>query len=707
MLSRCNDGSRVIATRVPLLLWTFLSLAAWDGGNQVGAQSVGLPAPHLLTLMPMGGKTGSEFELAVTGNLLEESSELVFSNTGITAVPKTKKEGGIVPGRFIVSVSKDCPVGVYEVRMMTRHGISSSRIFSVGELEEIVQAKPSLTLKSAIPLSLNTLCNAVMPKRAINHYRFTATQGQRFVVDCGAKGVDSKSLPVLIIADSQGQDLVVERRGDRLDFTAPLDGEYVIKVHELTFQGGPHYFYRLALREVIDEELPVPFPVTRHVDRCSWPPQGLSPTAEAKEQEPNDGSDGVHPSSPESITLPCDLAGSFFPAADVDTFDFSAKKGEVWWVEVASQRQGLPTNPTVLIQQVEGKGEDEKLVDVVELIDIQSPVKVSTNRYAYDGPPYNAGSSDVLGMFEVPQDGRYRLQVSDLFGGTRTDARNIYRLIVRKAKPGFSVVAWPLHMLLRNGDRSALSKPIALRPGSTMAMEVVVIRRDGFDDPIEISMEDLPQGVTAQGLAIAKGKTRGILLLTAAPDAKPGWTRPKLLATAEIGGSTVTHPFHFASMIWPIKDGRAEIPRSRLLEDVVVSVRESEPAPLSIMPAEEKIWEVIAGGKLTIPLLHEQRCDFSGSSISMKTLGAGFEQNKPFDIPLNEESSTVNLDLAVLKTPPGDYQIAFYGSGVAKYVASASTQSPKKSAAASKPVDTAEMIVSAPIRIRVQPAEKK
>src|SRR5205823_5485717 len=112
----------------------------------------------------------------------------------------------------------------------------------------------------------------------------------------------------------------------------------------------------------------------------------------------------------QKITLPCDTAGSFYPAADVDMFEFEAKKGEVWWVEVSSERLGLPTDPAILVQHVNRSGGIEKLTDVVELSDIPSPMKVSSNGYSYDGPPYDAGSSDILGKLEIKEDGVHRLQ---------------------------------------------------------------------------------------------------------------------------------------------------------------------------------------------------------------------------------------------------------------------------------------------------------
>ena len=165
----------------------------------------------------------------------------------------------------------------------------------------------------------------------------------------------------------------------------------------------------------------------------------------------------------------------------MDTFEFEARKGEVWWVEVASERLGLSTDPFVLVQHVTQEGTVEKLDDVAELNDIPSPMKVATYFYAYDGPPYNAGSLDVLGKVEIKEDGLHRLQVRDLFGENRSDPRNVYKLILRKAAPDFALVAWAFHMELRNGDRNALSMPIALRGGGTMALEVVAVRRDGFD----------------------------------------------------------------------------------------------------------------------------------------------------------------------------------------------------------------------------------
>ncbi|MBC8116225.1 MAG: serine protease [Candidatus Saccharimonas sp.] len=625
------------------------------------AQSVGLPAPRLLTTTPMGAKVGSQVEVTISGEHIEDADELTFSDRRITTTRKLNATGQPEPNKYVVTVAADCPVGLHEARVMTRLGISSSRAFSVGTLDEAVQTKANTTLATAMELKVNSICNATMTQRAVDHYVFEATKGQRVIVDCATRGIDSKLDAVVIIADAVGRDLLVERRGGVLDFTVPNDGKFVIKVHELTFKGGQPYYYRLAVSELPVGAPIVRLPSTKPVNSFSWPPQGLKEQAELAETEPNNDRTRA-----QKISLPCDIGGSFFPAADVDVFEFEAKKGDVWWVEVASERFGLPTDPSILVQHVTRTGDAEKATDVAEFSDIPSPVKVSSNGYAYDGPPYNAGTADILGKLEIKEDGLHRLQISDLFGGTRNDPKNVYRLVIRKAAPDFAVVAWAMHMELRNGDRNAVSKPLALRGGATMALEVVAIRRDGFDGDIDLAMEGLPEGVTASGLKIPAGQSRGLMLVTANQNAPRAVGSGTLFGRAIIDGAAVNRPCRLASFAWPIPDSWGEIPSPRLMADVPVSVSGLEFAPITVSPPKE-VQTVIAGEKLTIPLLHTRRSEFSGAVLQLRAMGAGFDRTPQFDVSLTADQSQAVLDTAALKVAPGDYLIAFYGGAVAKY----------------------------------------
>lgn len=648
-----------ISTAVVL---TAVALSTLSSPRSAIAQSVILPAPRLLTTMPMGGQVGTQVEVVVTGDNIDQSEALLFSHPGITAQPKRDENGVPVDNTYIVSIAADCPTGVHDARVMARLGISSARAFTVGQLPESAPTGNCTTVETAKQIAVNAICNDVLVARSINYYKFDAKAGQRLIVDCATEGIDSKIKPVLIVADADGNDLVVERRGGAIDFTPEADGTYIVKVHDLTYQGGKAYFFRLAIQEAAADTTPDRLASTEIVSSFSWPPTGLAPVAAMNEADPDDPA-----GKPQKVTLPIDVAGRFYPAADIDTYEFEAKAGETWWVEVASERIGAPTDAAVVVQKVTKEGDAETLSDVVELSDIASPVKRSSNGYSYDGPPYNAGSTDVLGKVEIKEDGLYRLQLRDLFGGTRNDPTNIYRLIVRKAQPDFAIVAWALHMGLRNGDRNALSKPMALRGGATIPLEVVVVRRDGFDGAIDLAMDNLPEGVTATGLQIGPGQSRGIMLVSAAFDAPRGLSMATFTGTAQIDGKAVTHDCRLASMKWPVPNAKSEIPAPRLVATIPVSVGGAEQSGLSLAAAEDKVWEVTEGETLTIPISREKRGDYSGNTVSLRTFGYGFDKTPAFDIDISKDASEAKLDLAKLKTAPGEYTIAFYGGAVQKY----------------------------------------
>ncbi len=639
-----------------------LTVGAMELPPAVRAQEVVLPAPRLLTIFPVGGQVGTSFEVAITGDYLEGAEALLFSGSGIVATPRRSADGKVVPNKFTVAIDKTIPVGIYEARVLARLGASSPRAFCVGNLPEITKSKPNTTLETALELPMNAACNAVLTKKAVDYYTFTATAGTRVFIECAAAGIDSKLTPVLIVADQNGKDLTSTRSGGILDFIIPADGKYVLKTHSLTFQGGPDQFYRLAISQ-IPADAPLPRQLsTSRVSAFSWNPEVQQTLPAVEEVEATKDSAG-----PQIVTLPCQINGSFAHASDVDVYQFEASKGEVWWIEVVSERLGLPTDPFVLVQRVKKTGLKEELMDVLELNDIPPAIPPSTNTgNGYIGPPYDSGSSDVLGKLEVKEDGVFRLQVRDLLGGTRSDPTNIYKLMIRKAAPDFALVAWPMHMDLRNQDRCVLPKPLALRNGNTVALEVAVLRRDGFEGAIDLGVEDLPPGVVATGLKIPAGKSVGTLLITA----KEGATRilgfAKIFGRAQINNVEVRHPCRLASVIWPIRDGARETPATRLLTDAPISVGGAEAAAISVGPAEDKIWEAKVGSSLTIPLKVTWRGEATGA-FKLKAFPGALPAPPELNVPLKAASVDAVLDLAAMKAVPGDYTIAYYGSAVTKH----------------------------------------
>jgi hypothetical protein len=644
--------------RLCFAVTTIFCVIACSSSAVTNGQSVCLPLPRLLTMTPMGGTTGSTFDVTIAGENLDDVRELIFDHANIKATPKLNEQGTAIANTFTVTIGADVTSRLVEARVLSRLGISSARIFSIGTLPEVTRTQANTSKENAMALTVPTFCNAVLTNKAIDHYSFEAKAGTRYLIHCAARGIDSKMEPVVTISDAAGRDLLVERKGEPIDFTPQADGVVRIKLHDLTYKGGIDYFYRLSIQELATDAAVPLFPVTLPIRAFSWPPAGIPLTAATAEDETTEV---------QVLTLPCDVSGRFFPAADVDTFEFQAQQGETWWIEVASDRFGLNTDPSILIQLGKGEGDARQWQDILELNDIVSPVRPSSNGYAYDGPPFDGGSTDILGKFEVKETGTYRLYLNDLFGGTRKDPKNIYRLIIRKAQPDFAVAAWGLHEELRNGDRNALSKPAALRVGSTVAFEVVTVRRDGFDGAIELQVNGLPAGVTASGLTIPAGKMRSVILLSAAATATDAWSKVELTAKSKNGEQEVVRPVHVGQITWPIVDSWGEIPSPRLVDGFPVSVTSSETAPLTLSARESRVWEVKAGEKLQLPLTLTVRSEFSGAIVKWRTWGNGFEGHPAFDINLAEPAPETIIDTAALKVPAGDYTIAFHGVAVPKY----------------------------------------
>ena len=158
-----------------------------------------------------------------------------------------------------------------------------------------------------------------------------------------------------------------------------------------------------------------------------------------------------------------------------------------------------------------------------------------------------------------------------------------------------------------------------------------------------------------------------MMLVTANQNAPRSVGHATFLGKASIDGAAVIRPCRLASYAWPIPDSWGEIPAPRLMADVPVSVSGLDFAPLSIAAPTATVIEATVGEKLTIPLALTRRSEFSGATMELRTAGVGFDRVPVITLPLTADQSLAVVDLAALKTPPGDYLIAFYGGAVTKY----------------------------------------
>ena len=189
------------------------------------------------------------------------------------------------------------------------------------------------------------------------------------------------------------------------------------------------------------------------------------------------------------------------------------------------------------------------------------------------GPGYG---KDSLLHFTAPADGEYIVAIRDVQGLGGTDYA--YRLTARRPRPDFRLTVNP--------------KNPNVPKGGTIPITVTALRLDGFDGPIDISLTDLPPGLSASTGVIAPGQVSTTITLTADPNAKLDQAAPlKPTGRANIAGATIA---------------RAANP-----EDHLKLISLMPPADI-LMTAETKEVTIAPGGSAEITVSLLRQGDFRG-----------------------------------------------------------------------------------------------
>jgi hypothetical protein len=521
----------------------------------------------------------------------------------------------------------------------------------------------------------------------------------------------------------------MNRRDPLIDFTAPADGTYFVEVHDFLYAGNGEHFYRLSIGsdayidfihppagvpgsnetytlygrnlpggqpsdvigvdgkplESLQVQIPVPADAsTQQLENQSLvePDEGAidgfayqlnTPTGPSnsvlvgfatapvvREQEPNN-----EPAQALAITPGCEIAGRFHPQGDRDWVTFDAKAGQVLWMEVFSQRLGLPTDASLLIQQVTKNDKGEEQIKEIASVDdyLDNPQGQTRRGMAL----FDMKTDDPAYRFVAPADGTYRVLVRNLANYTAVDPRLGYRLAIRAEQPGFRLIAKP--RLLPFSADPVQNPPTVwnplLRKGGTEILDVVVFRRDGFNGPVEVSVEGLPAGVSAAPITIAPGQEVGEVVLAAAEDAPAGMGLINVVGKARVAEQDITHAARYASMIW---GGAANTvtPRTRMARNLAVAVTSAETAPYFVDAGQNVVLEMCKAGTVQVPVKLVRRGDFKGAvTMAPFPLPPGV---KPPSLTLDDKTAEGKLDIALAaNTPPGTYTFTLTATSPVSY----------------------------------------
>ncbi len=179
--------------------------------------------------------------------------------------------------------------------------------------------------------------------------------------------------------------------------------------------------------------------------------------------------------TPQMIALPCEIAGRVEKKRDRDWYAFTAKKGEIWNIDILSDRLGAPTYMYFVLRN------GETQADIFESAD--NPDFLSTKFYSRSEDP-------AVYRFTVPADGKYLLLVSSRLADTLAGPQHFYRVRITADQPDFQLVAMP--MANTRPDSAVLGQ------AGSQSFTVFGYRKDGFTGDIHLTVEGLPPGVTCQ-----------------------------------------------------------------------------------------------------------------------------------------------------------------------------------------------------------------
>ncbi len=658
-----------------------------------------LPHIRLDSIFPLGGQGGSAVTLEVRGKDFDDVKALHFDHPGLKAAV-------VKPNQFRVTIAADVPPGTYEVRAVGKYGISAVQLFEVGRgLTEIAEVEPNDRIDKAQSVPLNTAVNGKSDNNGDDFFRFPAKKGERVVIDCRAFRLNSRLRAILSVSATDGRILAASRpyyyqTDPLLDFIAPADGDYIVRLHDMTFQGGLPYRLVISNHPQIENAFPAAIapggkaeltllgrnlpggkpapqwtvqdhPLDRLTLAFTAPPNAFrftainhlpSPTLNARgvqrwpalkdclnpvtlawadlpltvEHEPND-----RPTTAQSLTLPTVVCGRLDRRGDIDWYTFTAKANDTIAVDLLCERLGLPGDLFVIVSDVKGK----------ELVTIDDH-GINSNALAQ----FNR---DPVGVFRVPQSGTYRLFVQDRYGNG--GARYQYVLRLAKNEQDF----YPVVVHETPSDPTC---PVVRQGGS--AHYDFCINRRNLSGPVTVEAANLPPGLSCPPVHVSPQTQFGSVIFTATADA-PEWSGAvHLKAWAMIDGKRVERPVRCAQRRWPI----ANINTSLEVREICLAVRST--APYGVRLPAEKL-TVAAGGTLEAKAAVQRHwSDFKGKvTLAGLNLPPGFSLPTT-DIAADQDSAMLKLKVAA-NVPPGAYSIAVRGDAQVPFAADAKASNRK------------------------------
>ena len=570
--------SHLITKQSFLVLWIFFLTVSFTYAQ---VQPTLTTQPTLITVFPQGGQQGRSVEVTLTGTNLGTATAVWFSGSGITAEIKEKTgqaavlfNGAGVSGHIstdaqlvaFLTISSNAPLGVQQIRVVTPYGVSNAGSFVVGNLREVVEEETVETPKMeadwlVLPVTVNGEIASIDDE---DNFAFELKKDARLICEVAAQRVGSLLDSYLVLRDANGAMVADSGLGDGLDsvldYTALETGKYTLHIRDIRYIGGDGYGYRLSIGELpylktifplggrrgtentiavtganlemvasIQISIGAETPAGEQSLRVQTPsglatnvrPFTIGNWAEMMETEPNNTAGNAN-----AVTTPITLNGKIDKSGDVDRFSFEIEE------------------PQLLVFEVEALKLSSKLDALLTLYGPGKPMGE-----AAEGMAWNNGEEQVLIVNDDPIDaniladaridwnfekaGKYSVTIRDL--NNQGGESYAYRLNIRPLEPDFelNVIA-----LKERNQMSPFDNPRVSR-GSSVTIQVDVVRLDQFDGPIRLLCPAFPKTFNVSSTIVGADQNRAMLTITAPWDAPLGLMPLSIVGVCAVGGRQI------------------------------------------------------------------------------------------------------------------------------------------------------------------------
>ncbi|MDP7494974.1 MAG: hypothetical protein QGI77_01000, partial [Roseibacillus sp.] len=356
----------------------------------------------------------------------------------------------------------------------------------------------------------------------------------------------------------------------------------------------------------------------------------------------------------QTIPVPSETHGRFDAKADLDHYRFEARKGQPLWIECLATRIRTGSDPVLWIDQITV---DDKGVEQFKEIAGNDDAGGTPG-----GKSFPIRNRDCALRFDPPADGRYRLRLHDYTG--RGGPAALYRLIVRPVAPDFDLVVTPWYTA-SNKDAKGVSRQVALiRQGGTTLLRTFAMRRNGFKDPIKLSVTGLPPGVSCPPVILPADRDTATLVVHGTMEAASWQGFVQVVGKA----GEIEQTARPGTISWSIGNWDTEFTRARLSQQLPLSVIAEEKEPIIIQPAQDR-YEVELGGQVEIPFKLEKAMGLKGD---FTVVVSGLPHSKPPSVTVKQDAGEGKLALTFAKSnefkvEPGEWTFSLRGSGTIKY----------------------------------------